>query len=64
MDVDLVKTVLLSHFNDTVKVLHVAVNTAGREKSHEVESASLSLAVLHSAEDSLVIEEGAVLDVL
>ena len=64
MNVDLIQTVLLSHLNDTVEVFHVAVNAAGREKSHEVESASLSLAVLHSAEDSLIIEECAVLDVL
>ena len=48
VDVNLVKTVFLSHFKQAEKVFHMAVNAAGREKSHKVEGAALSLAVLHS----------------
>ena len=64
MDVHLVKAILLCHFNYAEKVLHMAVNTARREKSHKVKGTVLLFAVVHSVKNSLIIEESAVLDVL
>ena len=64
MNINLFNAVFLCHFNKTVHMLGMAVNSAGRKKSHKVESTALSLAVFHSIHKCRVIEENAVLDIL
>ena len=62
VNINLVKTVLLSHFEKTVEVFHVAVYAARGKKTHKVECAALSLAVFDSGNKCRVCEEVAVLD--
>ena len=62
MDANGLDTVLGSHLDQSLDVVHVRMNTARAHKAHEVESLAVSLDVVHSLDEDLVLGDGAVLD--
>ena len=62
VDANGLDTVLGSHLDQSLDVVHVRMNTAGAHKAHEVESLAVSLDVVHSLDEGLVLGDGAVLD--
>ena len=51
-----------SHLDQGLDVVHVGVNAARAHKAHEVKGLSLSLDIVHSLDENLVLGDGAVLD--
>ena len=62
MDANGLDTVLGSHLNQSLDVVHVRMNTARAHKTHEVESLALGLYIVHSLDEDLVLGDGAVLN--
>ena len=62
VDANGLDTVLGSHLDQSLDVVHVRMNTARAHKAHEVESLAVSLDVVHSLDEDLVLGDGAVLD--
>ena len=62
VDANGLDTVLGSHLDQSLDVAHMRMNTARAHKAHEVESLAVSLDVVHSLDEDLVLGDGAVLD--
>ena len=62
VDANGLDAMLGSHLDQSLDVVHVRMNTARAHKAHEVESLAVSLDVVHSLDEDLVLGDGAVLD--
>ena len=62
MDIDLIKTGALRQLDDCVQMRVMAVDAAVAHQAHQMQRGAVRLAVFDRAEQSLVLEEVAVLD--
>ena len=62
VDANGLDTVLGSHLDQSLDVVHVRMNTARAHKAHEVKSLAFGLDIVHSLDEDLVLGDGAVLD--
>ena len=62
VDANGLDTVLGSHLDQSLDVVHVGVNAARAHKAHKVKGLALGLDIVHSLDENLVLGDGAVLD--
>lgn len=62
MDANGLDAALGSHLDQSLDVVHMRMNAARAHKAHEVEGLAVSLDVVHSLDEDLVLGDGTVLD--